>query len=160
LFFRLPPEIRLEIDIFALPKGEWKVEDSETFAEEGFPRGVGDPSGFYYPLSRDLVALRVNKQMRQEALPFAYRRTVFHLDDIDSVVRFLVAVGTPGRDNIESLCFAWEGMSDPASAWNASPDPGAFHSTLPVLHVSKCGALLKQCKRLRHLRLRSGASGC
>jgi hypothetical protein len=41
--------------------------------------------------------------MRQEALPFAYRRTVMHLDDMDDVIKLLIAVSNIGRDNIESL---------------------------------------------------------
>lgn len=54
--------------------------DSEEFEQGNFPMNVGDPSGFYHPFSRNLVVLRVNRQMRQEAFPFAYRRPVFHLD--------------------------------------------------------------------------------
>lgn len=47
--------------------------------------------------------LRVNKQMRQEALPLAYRRTVFHLSDLDDLIKLLILVGDIGRNNIESL---------------------------------------------------------
>ncbi|KAK3994871.1 hypothetical protein QBC44DRAFT_35249 [Cladorrhinum sp. PSN332] len=146
--FSLPLEIRQKIYTFALPRGNWRTTDSENFDQDNFPRGIGDPSGFYYPLSRDLVVLRVNKQMRTEALPFAYRRTTFYLDDLDSVIMFLIAIGKTGRDNIESLYFAWE---DSTSEWVISPDAEYLHSRLPVLHSSKCVQLLKQCKRLRHL---------
>jgi hypothetical protein len=65
--------------------------------------------------------LRVNRQMRQEALPFAYRRTDFHLDDLDRAIKFLVAVGETGRENIEFLHFAWESPSDPACRWETHP---------------------------------------
>ena len=68
-----------------------------------FTGSIGDPSGFYFPLSSETNVLRVNRQMRQEALPIAYRRTVFHLDDMDDLIKLLAAVGRVGRDNIESL---------------------------------------------------------
>ena len=33
----------------------------------------------------------------------AYHRTVFHLDDMDDLIKRLIAVSDIGRDNIESL---------------------------------------------------------
>ena len=68
-----------------------------------FTGSIGDPSGIYFPLSRETNVLRVNRQIRQEALPIAFRRTVFHLDDMDDLIKLLVAVGRFGRENIESL---------------------------------------------------------
>lgn len=152
-FFDLPAEIRLKIYTFAFPRGVWNTLGSGEFEQDNFPRGVGDPSGFYYPFSRELVVLRVNKQMRHEALPFAYRRTVFHLDDLDRAIKFLVAVGETGRNNIESLHFAWESTSDPGCRLETRPVSKIAYLTLPILHTSRCIQLLKHCKRLRHLRL-------
>ncbi len=87
--------------MFALPRVEWRIQDLDGSDERNFVGGIGDPSGFYFPLSSPI--LRVNRQMRQEALPFAYRRTVFNLDDIDDLIKLLIAIGDIGRDNIESL---------------------------------------------------------
>ncbi|KAL2131229.1 hypothetical protein VTI74DRAFT_5380 [Chaetomium olivicolor] len=92
-FFELPREIRDKIYIFAIPKGKWRITNIDDFEQENFTGGIGDPSGFYYPLSKDMVVLRANKQMRLEALPFAYRRTTFILDDLDDVIKLLVAIG-------------------------------------------------------------------
>ena len=50
--------------------------------------------------------------MRQKALPLAYRRTIFHLNDMDELIKLLLAVGRIGRDNIESLGLAWESRAD------------------------------------------------
>ncbi len=109
---RLPREIRDKIYTFAIPKGKWRITDIDEFEQDNLTRGIGDPSGFYYPLSKDLVVLRVNKQMRREALPLAYRRTTFILDDLDDVIKLLIAIGQVGRDNIESLQFPWESRAD------------------------------------------------
>lgn len=102
-FFKLPREIRETIYTFALPKGEWSMPDIDQFEQDNLPRGLGDPSGFYYPLSKHLTVLRVNRQMRKEALPFAYRSTSFRVDDLDDVIKLLMAVGRVGCDNIELL---------------------------------------------------------
>ncbi|KAK4095706.1 hypothetical protein N658DRAFT_502361 [Parathielavia hyrcaniae] len=153
-FFSLPREIRDKIYIFAIPRGEWRITNIDEFEQENLTGGIGDPSGFYYPLSKDLVVLRANKQMRLEALPFAYRRTTFILDDLDDVIKLLVAIGQVGRDNIESLRFPWESRTDLEFTWKAgSPDSDESPLRLPVLHASRCVQLLRQCKRLKHLRL-------
>ena len=153
MFFELPGELREKIYNFALPEGEWKLRDGNIFDELSFAGGIGDPSGFYFPLSKDLSILRVNRQMRQEALPLAYRRTVFHLDDMDDLIRLLIAVGKIGRANIESVELAWESRTDSECKWNEAPDSEENFLTLPTLHVDKCVQLLKQCKKLRFLRL-------
>lgn len=152
MFFKLPKELRDKIYIFALPKGEWKIGDVDSSNELNFAGGIGDPSGFYFPLS-SLTVLRVNRQMRQEALPLAYRRTVFHLDDMDDLIKLLIAVGDIGRDNIESLELAWQSRTDFECQWAEAPVPNEHSLTLPTLHVAKCVQLLKQCKSLRFLRL-------
>lgn len=54
-----------------------------------FTRCAGDPSSLYSPLrekKNDLAILEANRQMRQEALPLAYRRTTFHFYDRDNLI--------------------------------------------------------------------------
>ncbi len=114
---------------------------------------IGDPSGFYFPLSSELSVIRVDRQIRQETLPLAYRRTVFHLDDMDDLIKLLIAVGKIGRDNIESLKFTWESRADSELKWDKASDSDDLFLTLPTLHAAKCVQLLKQCKRLQFLRL-------
>ncbi|KAL8905734.1 MAG: hypothetical protein Q9207_002448 [Kuettlingeria erythrocarpa] len=153
LLFRLPCEIRDKIYDIALPKGNWHIEDVDDFNRCNFIRSIGDPSGFYFPLSSKVAALGVNRQMRQEALPFAYRRTLFHLDDMDDLVKLLVAVGKVGRDNIEMLELAWESRADSELKWDENQNMDDSSLLLPTLHTARCIQLLKQCKRLRSLRL-------
>ena len=153
MFSKLPIELRNKIYIFALPKGEWKIEDVSSFDELNFTGSMGDLTGFYFPLSKEVTVLRVNRQMRQEALPLAYRRTVFHLDDMDDLIKLLIAVGKIGRDNIQSMELAWESRADSECKWNEASGCEDPFLMLPTLHVEKCVRLLKQCKRLTSLRL-------
>ena len=153
MFFKLPRELRTKIYTFALPKGRWKIEDVSNFEESNFTGGMGDPSGFYFPLGKELTALRVDRQMRQEALPLAYRRTVFQLDDMDDLIKLLIAVGKIGRENIESLELTWESRTDSDCKWDEAPNSEGPFLTLPTLHVVRCVQLLKQCKSLGFLRL-------
>ena len=97
--------------------------------------------------------LSVNRQMRQEALSLAYRTTTFHLDDMDDLLELLIAVGETGRNNIESIYFPWESRSDSECKWEEHSALGEQILQLPILHVTECVQLLKQCKRLRFLRL-------
>jgi hypothetical protein len=62
MFFKLLKELREKIYVFALPKDEWEIGDVDSSNELNFAKGIGDPSGFYFPLS-SLAILRVNKQM-------------------------------------------------------------------------------------------------
>ncbi|KAL8648634.1 MAG: hypothetical protein Q9210_004878 [Variospora velana] len=152
--FKLPREIRDKIYDFALAKGNWQIEDVDDFNRCNFVRSIGDPSGFYFPLSSKVAALGVSRQMRQEALPFAYRRTRFHLDDMDDLVKLLLAVGKVGRDNIEMLELAWESRADSELKWDENPNIDDDSSLLlPTLHAARCIQLLKQCKRLHSLRV-------
>ncbi len=154
IFFKLPQEIRNKIYVFALGEGTWRMQDTSNCDQFNFPAGLGDPSGFYFPLSRGLSMLRVDKQLRQEALPLAYRRTAFHLSDMDDLIKLLLAVGKLGRNNIESLEFAWESRADCERRWEISaPASDDIVTALPSLHVKRCVQLLKQCKRLSFLRL-------
>jgi hypothetical protein len=91
--------------------------------------------------------------MRQEALPRAFRSTLFRLDDMDNLIKLLIAVGYVGRDNIESLEFAWESKTDLDLQWTEAPTSTEHLPTLPVLHVASCVQLLSQCKNLKFLRL-------
>ena len=91
--------------------------------------------------------------MRLEALPLAYRRTTFHLVDLDDLIKLLVAVGKLGRNNTESLELNWESRADSDWKWEGSPGSEEIVPTLPTLHTTECTQLLKQCKRLKSLRL-------
>lgn len=73
---------------------------------------MSDSSDFYFSLSKKLTVLRINRQMRQETLPLAYRRTVFHLNDMNDLIKLLIAVGKIGRDSIESLKLTWKSRVD------------------------------------------------
>ena len=151
-FCNLPRDILDQIYDLAIPRGTWRLGD-EGFDGRKFAGGVGDPSGFYYPLSKEVALLSVSRSMRAEALPVAYRRTAFSLYDIDDAVKLLIAVGRVGRDNIESLEFTWESRADAEHQWDRKPDAGELFSTLLMLHATRCVQLLKQCRRLRTLRL-------
>ncbi|PGH16522.1 hypothetical protein AJ79_01627 [Helicocarpus griseus UAMH5409] len=147
MFFKLPRMLRDIIYTFAIPKGRWTIPDNNFFNQTSFAGGLGDPSGFYFPLSRKLAVLGVNRQMRQEALPLAYRRTTFLLDDIDEVIQLAISIGKIGRDNIRSLEFSWESRSDSST----QPFEDGICSRLPNLHALRCVQLLKQCKKLNTL---------
>jgi hypothetical protein len=99
------------------------------------------------------AVLKVNRQIRQEALPLAYRKTAFWLDDMDDVIKLLIAVGQIGRDNIRSLQFPWTSRSEIAYRWEESPHADDNDIRLPALHVLKCVQLLRLCKRLESLRI-------
>lgn len=153
MFSKLPREVRDKIYTFALPMGYWQTGDVDDYDEFSFARSIGDPSGFYFPLSSELTVLRVDRQMRQEALPLAYRRTVFHFDDMEDLIKLLIAVGRIGRDNIQSVELAWESRADSELKWDEAQDSDDLYLSLPTLHAAKCVQLLKQCKRLEFLRL-------
>ncbi|KAK7967601.1 uncharacterized protein PG986_001878 [Apiospora aurea] len=151
--FELPPELRLKIYKFAIPRGQWCIDNLEDFEQDILPRCLGDPSGYYFPLSKGISLLLASKRLRQEALPIVFRRTAFHLDDMDDLAKLLVAVGHIGRANIESLHFPWESRSDIECRWEMFPEAEDNHLKLPTLHVSTCMQLLHQCARLRQIRV-------
>lgn len=91
--------------------------------------------------------------MRQESLPLVYHRTFFQLDDMDDLIKLLIAVGQTGRQNVESVEFPWGSRADSECKWVEFPDSDHHFLTLPTLHVAKCVKLLEQCKRLRFLRI-------
>lgn len=156
IFFKLPRELRTRIYEFSIPDREWKVGDNDFFNAMAFSGSIGDPTGFYFPFGEEqLSLLRVSKQMRQEALPIAYRRTFFRLDGIDEFIKVALAIGGIGRANIEAVEFAWESRSD-FQHQVYDDDGGDFDDLrirLPTLHVQRCIQLLKECRRLKHLRL-------
>lgn len=151
LFSKLPRELREMIYDFALPNGTWKSEDVDS-PKCNFLEHIGDLSGFYYPLS-SLSILKINKTMRREALPLAYRSTMFRLDDMDELIKLLIAIGRIGRDNIESVEFAWQSIIDLEQQGSRAPNSTEDSLSLPTLHVGKCLQLLKQCKNLKSLRI-------
>jgi hypothetical protein len=91
--------------------------------------------------------------MRKEALPLAYRRTLFRLEDIDDLIKLLLSIGDIGRTNIQSIELIWESRSDSEYSWDAVSHAEERVLDLPTLHVFRCTQLLKQCKNLRFLRL-------
>lgn len=125
------------------------MEDAKNsaFNRYKFARCIGDPSGFYFPFNNELAILRVNRQMRQEALLLAYRRTTFHPCDWDDLLMLLVSVGQIGRDNIEAIEFPLESPMSSGRNWCVRVSTGDL-TNLPSPHVMKCVRLLQQCKRL------------
>ncbi|CEJ87486.1 hypothetical protein VHEMI04430 [[Torrubiella] hemipterigena] len=151
----MPQEIRDKIYRFTCQDAKWQSKQLYSGGKDlSFCRSLGDPSGFYFPLGKTFTLLAVNRQMRQEALVLAYRCTRFYLTDIEDLTRFLLAVGRIGRENIESLDFAWESQIDLDASWRDFPDSETNHLTLPAFHISRCIQLLKQCKRLKSVQLR------
>lgn len=153
MFLKLPREIRDQIYTLALPHRTWRMPSVEFLERVLLTGGIGDPHGSLFPLGEDLGLISVSKQTRQEALPLAYRTMAFHLDDMDDLLKLLIAVGETGRNNIESLYFHWESKSDLQRKWEDNPRADDHSLQLPNLHVIKCVQLLKQCSRLRSLRL-------
>lgn len=136
-----------------MPRGQWCIHNMEDFDQDILPRCLGDPSGYYFPLSKDIPLLLANKRLRQEALPVAFQRTTFRLDDMDDLAKLLVAVGQIGRANIESLHFPWQSRSDLQYRWERFPEAEDNHLKLPTLHVTTCMRLLYQCSKLRRIRV-------
>ncbi|KIW14341.1 hypothetical protein PV08_07123 [Exophiala spinifera] len=106
---RLPPEILERILSLSMPKGRWNAADVEDTKSDLLP--LGNLSGFHFPLS-SLPILKVSKSIHSRALPLVYRATEFQLEDMDTVIRLLMAIGSIERDNIESLEFSWQSRSD------------------------------------------------
>ena len=153
MFCKLSRELRNRIYIFALSKEEWKIEDISTFNELNFTEDMSDSSDFYFSLSKKLTVLRVNRQMHQETLLLTYRRTIFHLNDMNDLIKLLIAIDKIDRDSIESLKLTWKSRVDSECKWNEALNSEDSFLTLSTLHVVKCVQLLKQCKRLTFLRL-------
>jgi hypothetical protein len=100
---KLPHELRLSILELAIEKQEWEHIDPSEFVGNILPGSIGDSSGFNFLLSQNISALLVNKWMRREALPFAYRSIHFKFDDMDDFIKFAFSIGRIGRSNVESL---------------------------------------------------------
>lgn len=152
-FLNLPRELRENIYRFTLPPRQLGIKDTNAFERRCFPIAIGDPSGYFFQVGQEPAILGVSKQIRQEALPFAYRSTIFCLDDLDDAVKVLVAVGRIGRDNITSLQFPWESKNEIQSTLEESPHSSDVPLKLPSFHASRCIQLLKECKRLGLLRI-------
>ncbi|KAK1974384.1 hypothetical protein LZ30DRAFT_410346 [Colletotrichum cereale] len=151
--FKLLRKVRDQIYSLAIPQGVWEMDEHGHFDRNGYPGALGDPTGYYYPLARDITLLRVSKNIREEALPLAYCHTLFRLHDLDDLIKLLMAVGKVGCNNIQSIQFLWESKSDSKERWKDCSDPNGLCGTLPRLHVDKCAQLLRQCRRLRLMRL-------
>ncbi|RSL87143.1 hypothetical protein CDV31_016305 [Fusarium ambrosium] len=152
-FLKLPRELREKIYGFAFPQRELGIKNVDAFDHLCFPAAVGDPSGFFFQLGEEPAILKASRQIRQEALPFAYRNTAFCLDDMDDVVKVLVAAGHIGRSNITSLQFPWESKNEIECRLEQSPYADDSGPILPSLHALRCVQLLKECPRLQFLRI-------
>lgn len=172
-FKKLPRELRDRIYEFVSPEQHWSMDEKVgRVTELDLLGSMGDLGGFYFPLAAESGILAVNRQMREEAMPLAYRTTSFELEDIDEVVKLLLGIGYIGRQNIESLAFGWQSNSETKFTWDEAPgklrredldtakvtfEDTGFEDpflTLPIIHVETCLQLLKQCGRLTHLRLK------
>ncbi|KAL8659989.1 MAG: hypothetical protein Q9226_000152 [Calogaya cf. arnoldii] len=179
LFFnKLPRELRDRVYEFVFKRHYWLTdEEVSRVTQPDLPKldllgCIGDPSGIYFPLAAESGILAVSQQMREEALPVAYRTTSFELEGIDELIQLLLAIGQNGRENIESLAFGWQSNCENDFTWDEAPgkirqkDTNITNNnfegmefddpllTLPVVHVETCLQLLNQCGRLTDLRLR------
>lgn len=152
-FLELPRELRETIYSHVLVAKRWCIGEDNEDRSRNICRALGDLKGFYFPYGEDATLLSVNRQIRDEALPIAYRKTTVHANDIDDATRILIAIGSIGRENVESLGLCWESEVDSINNGRKCPAPENNHLILPALHVSTCIALIKQCRRLRRLRL-------
>lgn len=150
----MPAEIRLKIYEFAIPSGLWHIDGANDFPRNSWPSCIGDCNGFYFPLSKQIGLLCANQKLRQEALPVAFQHTTFQLDDLDDLMKLLIAIGQTGRENIQSLQFPWESRTDLECRWDEHPANEDNDLNLPVLHVSACIRLLQECRRLRSIQVR------
>jgi hypothetical protein len=148
----LPPEIREKVYGFALGTRLLKLKAGECVRRKhlAFAEGLGEPSGFYFPVLVDSPLPFLSRQIRTEGLPLAFRRVSLTADDMDGLIRLLIAIGDIGRSNVVSISCLWESCSEKAEIW--ARDPWAYPtSQLPRLHVLTAGFLLRQCRRLKHL---------
>ncbi|KAK1140901.1 hypothetical protein N8T08_009774 [Aspergillus melleus] len=134
-FLRLPRELRDRIYSYAIPPDEWKVVNADYLGGVNLSRGIGDPTGFYYPLRDGVSLLKVSRQIRAETLPLIYRSTKFRLGDMDDFIKLAISVGEIGRQNIESLEFLWQSRSDMEATTDNEPDIEDPYSKLPTLHA-------------------------
>ncbi|EGE02622.1 hypothetical protein TEQG_01657 [Trichophyton equinum CBS 127.97] len=151
----LPPEIHDVIYSFATQGHRWPTslinENSDTST---FLAGLGDLSGFYFPLNTNLSVLALNKQIRRGALPFAYQNATFLFEDLEDFISFSVPTGPVGRKNIVSLELYWESKADLIVNCTRVKGDYKAHDWLPSVHVSRCIALLREFSNLKlsHLR--------
>ncbi|EGD94437.1 hypothetical protein TESG_01955 [Trichophyton tonsurans CBS 112818] len=126
-------------------------ENSDTST---FLAGLGDLSGFYFPLNTNLSVLALNKQIRRGALPFAYQNATFLFEDLEDFISFSVPTGPVGRKNIVSLELYWESKADLIVNCTRVKGDYKAHDWLPSVHVSRCIALLREFSNLKLLHLR------
>ena len=119
-----------------------------------FLTGLGDPSGFYFPVFDDVELMSLNKQIREEALPVAYASTRFQFKYMEELIHFLLAIGRLGRRNIEALDITWDTFTDHEFIDWRYFIPAEVPPKLPLLHAERCVGLLKQCERLKYLHVR------
>ncbi|KAM5357342.1 hypothetical protein ACJZ2D_016365 [Fusarium nematophilum] len=153
LFLSLPRELREKVYYFALPTRELGIKDVDAFNRRCFPAAVGDPVGDFFQLGEEPTVLKINRQIRREALPLAYRNTTFSLDDLDGAVKFLVAIGQIGRSNLTALQFSWDSKNEFECRSAEDQQVNDGHPGLPATHAVRCVQLLKECRRLKWLQI-------
>lgn len=142
----LPREIRDMIYMFALPEKiqmtVWDNANEEISTL--FLRGIGDPAGVFLnpPTQEEVSLLGVNNQIRSEVLHEVIRRCHFRVVH-RQVIQLLLSIGRLGRENIESLEIKWAELEMDS---DVDQYPAVHHQ---VRYIE----LLRQCKRLRCLRL-------
>ncbi|KAK5998034.1 hypothetical protein PT974_00404 [Cladobotryum mycophilum] len=156
LFHRLPLEIRQKVYSLVIGEKYWFIgseKDRYAFRIK-FPGSMGDFSGFFYPIRPSIWLLHVNKQVRAEALPFAYRQTEFDVEQLNHAVQLLVGIGRIGRENIKFLHLHWKSEKYllPTKIPEEESDPYK-HLHSAHLHAAIFVQLLKQCRVLQRLRL-------
>ncbi|KAK5651935.1 hypothetical protein OQA88_11477 [Cercophora sp. LCS_1] len=145
-FFTLPREIRDMIYEFALPDEIPTVlwDRSKDEIRNLFFRGIGDPNGalLQVPTTEEINLLLINHRIRGEALREVVRRCKFRVVH-DQVIQFLLSIGRTGRENIQSLEIKWQNLDTPLDV----------HLYPSLRHESRYAELVRQCGRLRSLRL-------
>ncbi|ORY72144.1 uncharacterized protein BCR38DRAFT_329991 [Pseudomassariella vexata] len=151
---RLPRELRQIVYNFTIPTTKYKLPGPEGAEGVNLAHTMADAQGFYFPHRPDLALLRVNRQMREEALPLAYRKTTLQLEDVSEAVKILIAIGTIGRENIEVLEISWDSRECLECGIDSNaPSQDKILWGLPQLHVGSLVKLLQQCRRLCMLRV-------
>ncbi|KAH6888200.1 hypothetical protein B0T10DRAFT_607368 [Thelonectria olida] len=143
-FFKLPEDVRRKIIELLLPEQVWHPKSTTSLRI--WHRDLGDQSGFHFAWGKEPVILRVAKWIREEALPLAWRKVTARLDDMDDMLRFLLSIGTIGRENITKMEVKWQSFSDFQVALRDVEDVNSYTPRLPSLHTARLTKLLRGCK--------------
>ena len=75
------------------------------------------------------------------------------MDDIDDLIKLLIAIGDIGRKNLRFLEFTWQSRCDSDSKDTTAAQNAESITTMPTLLIGRVVELLKQCKCLETLRI-------